>query len=213
MQETITCRVTRGELKNDDAVALEMALDDLRVYWEKAFGVGSFLLGDEQPECEADMDLLIGTAGNLPAIAALEEGGGDYAGDPGVVAGGRGDLQALLHRVLAQGGDDLLARGGEGALGQVVADEVDRRDESLGLHREQAGGAGAERGVVGDALDALGGGLAGLLLERVPFDDEDRKIRVTSDGDIRLAAIGADEYRREYGCKRVFAHTWLASSD
>jgi hypothetical protein len=37
------------------------------------------------------------------------------------------------------------------------------------------------------------------LIERVPFDDEDRKIRVTSDGDIRLAAIGADEYRREYG--------------
>lgn len=37
------------------------------------------------------------------------------------------------------------------------------------------------------------------LIERVPFDDEDRKIRVTSDGDIRIAAIGADEYRREYG--------------
>lgn len=36
------------------------------------------------------------------------------------------------------------------------------------------------------------------LIERVPFEDEDRKIRVTSDGDIRISAIGSDEYRREY---------------
>lgn len=36
------------------------------------------------------------------------------------------------------------------------------------------------------------------LIWRVPFEDEDRKIRVTSDGDIRISAIGIDEYRREY---------------
>ncbi len=75
MNNTLTCRVTRGELKNDDAIALAMALDDLRVYWEKAFGAGSFLLADEQPERETDMDLLIGTAENLPAIAALQKTG------------------------------------------------------------------------------------------------------------------------------------------
>lgn len=43
----------------------------------------------------------------------------------------------------------------------------------VAVEGQQAGGAGAERGVVGDALDDLGGGLAGLLLERVPFDGED----------------------------------------
>ena len=75
MNNTMTCRVQRGELKNGDAVALGMALDDLRVYWEKAFGAGSFLLDDEQPEREADLDLLIGAAENLPAIAALEKNG------------------------------------------------------------------------------------------------------------------------------------------
>jgi len=71
----MTCRVKRGELKNDDAVAVAMALDDLRVYCEKALGADSLLLDDEQPEREADMDLLIGMAENLPAIAALEKEG------------------------------------------------------------------------------------------------------------------------------------------
>jgi len=75
MKSTMTCRVTRGELNNDDAIALAMALDDLRVYWEKAFGTGSFLLADEQPERKADLDLLVGAAENLPAIAALVKQG------------------------------------------------------------------------------------------------------------------------------------------
>jgi len=75
MNNTLTCRVTRGELKNEDAVAVAMALDDLRVYWEKAFGAGSFLLADEQPERETDMDLLIGAEENLPLIAALVKQG------------------------------------------------------------------------------------------------------------------------------------------
>jgi len=74
-KDLLTCRVMRGEVSNENAVALEMALDDLRLYWEKAFGAGSFLLDDEQTEHKADMDLLIGTAGNLPAIAALEADG------------------------------------------------------------------------------------------------------------------------------------------
>ena len=75
MNKAMTCRVTRGDVSSEDAVALEMALDDLRVYWEKAFGAGSFMLEEEQPECEADLDLLIGTAENLPQIAALEADG------------------------------------------------------------------------------------------------------------------------------------------
>lgn len=75
MNNTMTCRAKYGEQNNDDAVAVAMALDDLRVYWEKAFGTGSLLLDDEQPLRGADMDLLIGTAENLPAIAALEKKG------------------------------------------------------------------------------------------------------------------------------------------
>jgi hypothetical protein len=75
MRNTMTCRVQRGNVPSEDAVALEMALDDLRVYWEKAFGAGSLLLDDEQPARKADMDLLIGAAENLPAIAALVKQG------------------------------------------------------------------------------------------------------------------------------------------
>jgi len=75
MKNTITCRVKRGELKNDDAVAVAMALDDLRVYWEKAFGADSLLLDDEQPERKADLDLLVGAPENLPVIAALVKQG------------------------------------------------------------------------------------------------------------------------------------------
>ena len=50
------------------------------------------------------------------------------------------DLQALLHRVLAERRDDLLARGGERALGDVLADQVDRRHERLRLDRQQPRG-------------------------------------------------------------------------
>jgi hypothetical protein len=65
------CRVTRGEIGKEEAIALEMALDDLRTYWEKAFGAGSFLLEAEEPGRPADLELLIGTAENLPRVAAL----------------------------------------------------------------------------------------------------------------------------------------------
>jgi hypothetical protein len=71
MTKTMVCRVTVGELNKDDAIALEMALDDLRVYWEKTFGAGSFLLKDDAPERRAGLELLIGTAESLPRIAAL----------------------------------------------------------------------------------------------------------------------------------------------
>jgi len=71
MKKTMIGRVTRGELKNDDAIAVAMALDDLRVYWEKAFGAGSFLLDNEQPERKADLDLLIGMTESHPGIAVL----------------------------------------------------------------------------------------------------------------------------------------------
>ena len=75
MRNEMICRVTRGELGKDDAVALEMALDDLRTYWENAFGVGSFLFEGEAPERKADLDLLIGAAENLPRIRSLVEQG------------------------------------------------------------------------------------------------------------------------------------------
>jgi len=75
MSNALQCRVTRGEMSKDDAVAVEMALEDLRTYWEKAFGAGSFLLEEETPERKADLELLIGSAENLPGIAALVKQG------------------------------------------------------------------------------------------------------------------------------------------
>ena len=46
-----------------------------------------------------------------------------------------------MGRVLAQRGHDLVAGGGEAALGQVVAEQVDRGDQRLRLERQQPGGA------------------------------------------------------------------------
>ena len=45
-----------------------------------------------------------------------------------------------MRGVVAQRGDDLLARRCEAALGQVVAEQVDRRDQRLRLERQQPGG-------------------------------------------------------------------------
>ena len=45
-------------------------------------------------------------------------------------------LKALLHRILAERGDDLLARGGEGPLWQVLTDQVDCGDQRLGFDRQ-----------------------------------------------------------------------------
>ncbi len=67
----LTCRVTRGSFDEQDAPALAMALDDLRTYWERAFGPGRFLLEVEGPQQKADLELLIGSAENLPRIGAL----------------------------------------------------------------------------------------------------------------------------------------------
>ena len=66
----------------------------------------------------------------------------DDPGDLGVAAAGRGDLQPLLGGVVAERFDDLLAGGLQAALGQVVAEEVDRRDQRLRLERQQPGRAG-----------------------------------------------------------------------
>ena len=62
------------------------------------------------------------------------------AGHVGVVGAGRRHLQALVHRVLAEGRHDLLAGGRERALREVLADQVDRRHQRLGLDRQQPGG-------------------------------------------------------------------------
>ena len=74
MRSEMVCRVIRGELSKEDAVAVEMALDDLRMYWEKAFGFGSLLLDDEQPGRKAHLELLIGSAENLRVRALVEAG-------------------------------------------------------------------------------------------------------------------------------------------
>ena len=66
----------------------------------------------------------------------------DDLGDFGVAAARRGDLEPLLGGVVAEGFDDLGAGALQAALGQVVAEEVDRRDQRLRLERQQAGRAG-----------------------------------------------------------------------
>lgn len=71
----LACRITRGAFNEIDAPAVAMALEDLRAYWERAFGRGSFLLETDAPERTPDLDLLIGTAENLPRIRALVAGG------------------------------------------------------------------------------------------------------------------------------------------
>ena len=73
---------------------------------------------------------------------ALGDRAAHHAGDLGVVALGGGDLEAVDGRVAAQRVHDLVARGGERALGQVLADEVDRRHQRLRLERQQPRGAG-----------------------------------------------------------------------
>ena len=50
----------------------------------------------------------------------------------------RCDLEAVLRRVLPERVDDLLPRRFERALGDVLADQVDRRDQRLGLQRQEA---------------------------------------------------------------------------
>ena len=60
----------------------------------------------------------------------------------GVAAAGRGDLQPLLGGVVAERVDDLLARVLQVGLRQVVAEEVDRRDQRLRLQRQQPRRAG-----------------------------------------------------------------------
>jgi len=71
----IVGRVIRGSFVKDDVIAVDMALEDLCAYWEKAFGVGSFLQDDEQPSRKADLVLLIGTPDNAPRIRTLADAG------------------------------------------------------------------------------------------------------------------------------------------
>ena len=64
------------------------------------------------------------------------------ARDVGVVAARGRDLQPLLRGIVAERRDDLLAGADEPALRQVVAEQVDRRDQRLGLERQQPRGPG-----------------------------------------------------------------------
>ena len=72
-KDKTVCRVTCGALNDEDLQAVALALDDLRVFWEKAFGHDCFLLSDEQQDLNTDIDILIGNAENLEQIKALEE--------------------------------------------------------------------------------------------------------------------------------------------
>jgi len=57
----------------DDGAALELALEDLRRYWERGWGAGTFRLLDEGETLPAaDLIVLVGAGDTLPAIAALE---------------------------------------------------------------------------------------------------------------------------------------------
>src|SRR5450755_871861 len=62
---------------------------------------------------------------------------GHYRGDLGVVAAGRGHLKALVGWVLAERDDHLLPYRGQRACRNVLADQVNRRDQRLGLDRQQ----------------------------------------------------------------------------
>ena len=64
----------------------------------------------------------------------------DDLGDFGVAAARGGDLEPLLGGVVAERLDDLRAGALQAALRQVVAEEVDRRDQRLRLERQQARG-------------------------------------------------------------------------
>ena len=50
--------------------------------------------------------------------------------DLGVVATGAGDLEAFVHRVLPEGGDNLLTHGGERTLRDVFADQIHPGNDS-----------------------------------------------------------------------------------
>ena len=66
----------------------------------------------------------------------------DHARHRGVAAAGGGDLQPLLGGIVAERLDDFLARLLQVGLRQVVAEEVDRRDQRLRLQRQQPRRAG-----------------------------------------------------------------------
>src|SRR5204863_1633329 len=65
-----------------------------------------------------------------------------YGGDLGVVAAWRRHLQPFVDGVFAQRGDHLLTDRGQRALRDVLADQIDRRHQRLGLNREQPGRPG-----------------------------------------------------------------------
>ena len=83
-----------------------------------------------------------------------------------VVAPGRGDLQALVRRVLAERADDLVAHRAQRALRDVLADEIDGGDQRLGLDGQQARRTG-ERVAVGLGVDLDHPVVADLGVEHV----------------------------------------------
>ena len=72
------------------------------------------------------------------------------------VVAARGDLEPLLGRVVTERLDDLLTGALKPGLRQMVAEQVDRRDQRLGLERQQSRRAGEVVAVgVGVDLDPV----------------------------------------------------------
>ena len=69
---------------------------------------------------------------------AFDDRVGHQARHVGVIAAGARHLQPLLHRVLAKRRHDLLPRRGQRSLRNVLADQIDGRDQRLGLNRQQS---------------------------------------------------------------------------
>lgn len=61
MNHPIICRVVSGQLDDADVSAFEMALDDLRAYWDKAFGIGAFILAS--PRNPQSSPVIVGRKG------------------------------------------------------------------------------------------------------------------------------------------------------
>ena len=100
-------------------------------------------------------------------------------------------MEALLHRIGAERGDDLLAGGLQRALGQVLADQVDRRDERLGLDRQQPRGT-REVVRVRLGIDLDRAGLVDLGVEHVRAAAE---VHDVEDVDV-LAQLGVGDLHR-----------------
>ncbi len=139
-----------------------------------------------------------------PAALDRVVDGADHLG----VVPSRRDLEALLRGVVTQRGDDLLARRRQAGLRQMVAEQVDRRDQRLGLQGQQPRRPGEVLPVgVRVDLDFVAGDLGvedvGAAAEIDHVEDVDvlaellaahvQLVEDRGDGEPRILAGGADQ--------------------